>query len=77
MRDLLGLPWPCCFCPRWGLGFGDALGFTFASLNALGRHGIVCWFRAFYLRVSLEKCVRGFNETWFLQLLFFLVMTLT
>jgi hypothetical protein len=28
------------------------------------------------LRVSLEKCVRGYNKTWFLQLFIFLLMTL-
>ncbi len=70
MRDLLGLPWPCCFCPRRGLGFEDALGFIFASQNAVGRHGIVCWFCAFY-RVygSRNACVnltrRGFFSLFF------------
>jgi hypothetical protein len=33
-------------------------------------------FSCILLRVWLEKCVRGFNKTWFLQLFFFLVMTL-
>jgi hypothetical protein len=70
MRDLLGLPWPCCFCPRRGLGFGDALGFTFASQNAVGRHGIVCCFRAFYCvcgsrNACVDLTIRGFCSFFF------------